>query len=249
MAGYVGTKAVLLSTTAANVGGDADIGGELTVDTSTLHVDSTNNRVGIGTDSPDTVLNVVSSITQAKFEGSVQGNIVIEKSGAEGFSIYSSAAGTLGFYDNNSSAERMRIDASGRVTKPYQPSFFASGNQGFQTTASGGTIVLDTTSFNVGSHYSTSTGRFTAPVAGKYFVSFTSYTESTGTITLKKNGSDFTVTDVAFLYLPNNVSARSGGISGLIHLNANDYMHFGARNNQQVYYYQGHTTFSAFLIG
>lgn len=146
-------------------------------------------------------------------------------------------------------SERMRIDSAGRVTKPYQPSFFASGNQGFQTTASGGTIVLDTISFNVGSHYSTSTGRFTAPVAGKYFVSFTSYTQSTGTMTLKKNGSDFIVTDVAFLYLPNNVSARSGGISGLIHLNANDYIHFGARNNQQVYYYQGHTTFSAFLIG
>ena len=31
MAGYVGTKAVLLSTTAANVGGDADIGGALDV--------------------------------------------------------------------------------------------------------------------------------------------------------------------------------------------------------------------------
>ena len=58
MAGYVGTKAVLLSTTAANVGGDADIGGDLTVDTSTLHVDSTNNRVGVGTILPSDVLHV-----------------------------------------------------------------------------------------------------------------------------------------------------------------------------------------------
>ncbi len=58
MAGYVGTKAVLLSTTAATVGGDADIGGDLTVDTNTLYVDSTNNRVGIGTSSPVGVLDV-----------------------------------------------------------------------------------------------------------------------------------------------------------------------------------------------
>lgn len=58
MAGYVGTKAVLLSTTAATVGGDADIGGDLTVDTNTLHVDSTNNRIGVGTSSPATALEV-----------------------------------------------------------------------------------------------------------------------------------------------------------------------------------------------
>lgn len=37
------------------------IGGDLTVDTDTLHVDSTNNRVGIGTTSPDNDLHIVSS--------------------------------------------------------------------------------------------------------------------------------------------------------------------------------------------
>ena len=62
MAGYVGTKAVLLSTTAANVGGDADIGGDLTVDTNTLYVDSTNNRVGVGNASPTQALDVTGDI-------------------------------------------------------------------------------------------------------------------------------------------------------------------------------------------
>ena len=33
MAGYIGSKAVLLSTTAAEVSGDADIGGSVLVDT------------------------------------------------------------------------------------------------------------------------------------------------------------------------------------------------------------------------
>ena len=58
MAGYLGSKAVLLSTTAAVVTGNADIGGDLTVDTNTLYVDSTNNNVGIGTSLPDRPLHV-----------------------------------------------------------------------------------------------------------------------------------------------------------------------------------------------
>ena len=62
MAGYIGTKAVLLSTTAASVTGNADIGGNLTVDTSTLFVDSTNNRVGVGTSSPDTKIEISSAV-------------------------------------------------------------------------------------------------------------------------------------------------------------------------------------------
>ena len=63
MAGYIGSKAVLLSTTAATVTGAADIGGDLTVDTDTLYVDSTNNRVGVGTTTPATALDVTGTVT------------------------------------------------------------------------------------------------------------------------------------------------------------------------------------------
>ena len=56
MSGYIGTKAVTLSTTTATVGGDSAVGGDLTVDTNTLYVDSTNNRVGIATSSPSDTL-------------------------------------------------------------------------------------------------------------------------------------------------------------------------------------------------
>ena len=76
---------------------------------------TSDGSVGIGTSSPDTALNVVSSSTQAKFEGSVQGNIIIEKSGTDGMGLYSNAAGTLAFYDNNSGTERMRINSNGDV--------------------------------------------------------------------------------------------------------------------------------------
>ena len=61
MSGYLGTKAVLLSTTTASVGGDSTVGGDLTVDTNTLYVDSTNNRVGVGTASPSNLFQVGTS--------------------------------------------------------------------------------------------------------------------------------------------------------------------------------------------
>ena len=62
----------------------------------------------------------------------------------------------------------MRLDTSGRLTKPYQPAFLI-GFPGFNTTstavivASGGTLL-----YNIGSHLNTSTMRFTCPVAGMY---------------------------------------------------------------------------------
>jgi hypothetical protein len=43
--------------------------GDLTVDTTTLKVDSTNNRVGIGTSSPSTALQVVGTVTATNFTG------------------------------------------------------------------------------------------------------------------------------------------------------------------------------------
>jgi hypothetical protein len=44
--------------------------GDVTVDTTTLKVDSTNNRVGIGTSSPSTALQVVGTVTATNFTGS-----------------------------------------------------------------------------------------------------------------------------------------------------------------------------------
>lgn len=64
--------------------------------------------------------------------------------------------------------QRIVVDASGRVTMPNQPAFRAHGNtQGSIT--SGEFTGYTSTNFNIGNHFSTASGRFTAPVAGVYF--------------------------------------------------------------------------------
>ena len=215
MAGYIGTKAALLSTTTASVGGDSTVGGDLTVDTNTLYVDSANNRVGVGTSSPSNQLHVYRNTT----DGSAA-SLILENAGTTGSYatldakagsvqtfLYSDAAGnalgvagaTLRTVSDHpllfgtSNTERMRIDASGRVTMPYQPSFRAHYNGG--TIANGTVIGWNSTDFNTGGHYSTSTGRFTAPIAGKYafFVQVhhaqgAGYTASHSFFDIRKNG-------------------------------------------------------------
>ena len=132
MAGYIGTKAVNLSTTGADIAGDADIGGDLTVDTNTLYVDSTNNRVGVGTSSPASLVHLESDTpvitlrdTSAysagtgpyiQFQGLDSGSTNRVFGQIYGLSNGSNS-GQLAFYTRNSgsTAERMRLDASGNL--------------------------------------------------------------------------------------------------------------------------------------
>ena len=76
-----------------------------------------------------------------------------------------------------SDTNRMIIDGSGRVTKPYQPSFAAFQATANYTAGSGyGKMIADGTRWNEGNHYSTSNSRFTAPIAGVYH--FTAHVNS-----------------------------------------------------------------------
>ncbi len=63
--------------------------------------------------------------------------------------------------------EQMRIHDNGCITSPAQPAFSATCSSHNVN----GVIVFNQASSNVGNHYNTSNGYFTAPVAGSYFFS------------------------------------------------------------------------------
>jgi hypothetical protein len=74
--------------------------------------------------------------------------------------------GNMGTVASSTFTERMKINTSGYVTKPYQPAFMATTN----TTTTGAVVKFSNVVTNVGSGYSSSTGQFTAPVAGTYLI-------------------------------------------------------------------------------
>ena len=81
-------------------------------------------------------------------------------------------------HTNNTTAQT--IDSSGRVLTPARPAFFAYPSANFNTgTGAGTTQVFASTQHNIGGHYSTSTGKFTVPIAGVYLFGVTIATSTT----------------------------------------------------------------------
>ena len=68
-----------------------------------------------------------------------------------------------------------QMDSSGRVVNVSQPSFAVTWNGNSTTVSANSQMLLFKFVYNVGSHYSTSTYRFTAPVTGSYQINFYSF--------------------------------------------------------------------------
>jgi len=130
--------------------------------------------------------------------------------------------------------DAMTIDSSGRVLFPQIPcacvtlttSNTQDGTNPYTTT--GADILFDTVTVNQGSVYSTSTGRFTAPIAGIYEFSYTFLKDQDSSasetyLDVYKNGSAY-IAAGGRVYDQNPSDYGNMSQSFLASLAANDYL-------------------------
>jgi hypothetical protein len=120
------------------------------------------------------------------------------------------------------------VDSSGRVSRSLIPSFKAYKASSGNVTYGAGAVIsadFDSTNFNVGNHFSTSTGLFTAPIAGLYLFGISLFNNTTsgskrvslfdntghafGGQGASSNGNDFVMSAITQLSVGNTVDVRS----------------------------------------
>ena len=160
--------------------------------------------------------------------------------------------------------ESMRISSSGYVTKPKHPSFcarFSSGDGYVSTNIFRLTgINNDNFTWNTGGHYSTSTGKFTAPVAGVYFFEGQAMTTGHGNndniqdmMELRTNNGLVTYCRQRRTYFRTEDDANGyyvNGTSGQVNLAVGDTVWFQRRSGLSYGFGNSHYTyFTGWLIG
>lgn len=153
--------------------------------------------------------------------------------------------------------------SGGAVTFPERPAFHATltANVSFTSVKDDyEDLVMDDAVTNIGNHYSTSTGRFTAPVDGMYFfaanVRFDTIDNNNYArllITTSTDNSPWNEYDKTFASIIGNSQAtdyQSLNVSGCIYLNANDVVRLkGGHRSDTAYTMQRESQFSGFLVG
>jgi hypothetical protein len=150
-----------------------------------------NQYVGIGTTSPSWALTLGSG--QISINPSALGDKLYTYNNTNyryGIAISAGehrlfAAGdgvtTIGNVSNDGNftyTAKLTVQNAGYISMPYQPKFHATGNGTGSTT--GGYFNFPSVYTNISSSYNSSTGKFTAPVAGTYYI-YASVMASSGT--------------------------------------------------------------------
>ena len=202
--------------------GHVNIGGYRTsVSNCGLHV----GRGSGGTAAGESVL----AATLGNDSTMVSALLTVKNAGNRGTQGHVSGSPLAKFEFNNGTA--FEIDKYGRRTLPYQPAFFVYRNQSSWTLAANDHFIFNTAELNVGGHYNTSNGRFTAPITGRYvFHFFSIYTgnANSDSIEMYKNGARMYGGDVHFT---NSVGSAWDCVhySRVIQLSTGDYVHMQTR--------------------
>lgn len=213
----------------------ASVANNLTVNGNTLFVDTVNNRVGIGNNSLTSQLHI-------KQQSGINDAIYVEGYNGGGAKIYRKESdGSIrfdaiqqGFSDivfsttpnSGTITERMKVDSSGRVTMPNQPTFFAS-----PTNTSGSGVATTFGNLSNNGFTIVSSSRITVPITGAYFISFITISNNSSVrvdANIFLNGAEF----VNMLSEDSTTGYHYKSASVVRRLSANDYIQF---NNNSWY--------------
>lgn len=228
------------------------------------------NSIGLGTTSPDEKLHVEGSILVDAFNAGNETGIFFR----EGFTSANKYNHSILAYDDdgspdgisingyggvsictgsNSRQERFKVDNSGYVTMPKQPAWVAYANSrtGWQTTSLQKTPYDSVLHAEPSSAFSTTNFRYTAPVAGRYWVQISQNGIGDIIIYIYKNGSPYHAGE----YRSNPSGTWEHYVVGtVIELSVNDYVEAYVKlSTSSGYGWNGATStwdqFSGFLIG
>jgi hypothetical protein len=200
-------------------------------------------QVGIGTNSPFSKVTVAGSVALSGGAGVGNAFYPYYNSATSYNAVGSDSNGGLTFTTGVSApAVRATVTNTGQLQLPYQPAFeaYGSGTQSWSAgTAYNQTLLLTTRSGGMGSNrysgYSTSTYRFTAPVAGVYFfyLSFTP-TAATGgpeAFFLINSATYYRNIAIGYQYVTGYFTASG---NATINMAAGDYVEVQLTNNNAV---------------
>ena len=236
------------------VSGATTLGGDLTVDTTTLKVDSSNNRVGIGTITPSRNFHIHEAASSQPVVMAMSTNTT-GSTASDGFNISidgSSSAvnliqrenAAMQLYTNGGSNLRMSINENGQISTPNVPAFSVRASPTYNGTFRSFGDILH----NNGSHYDNSNGKFTAPIAGRYFFTCTLWPTS-GNLDNSNSYLVFYINNTEHLGGHVRSEYHAITISSVINLSANDTVDIRKNGSWTL---QGSTPrnhFSGFLIG
>lgn len=137
-----------------------------------------NGSLGVGTSTPNQSIEVYNgSDNQIRVRNGAANTQSYDfgRNGSSGYmQFYGNQTGFTGYTFGGVDGTRMTIDSSGRVITPNQPAFLATRSSSYTLSNNTTTtkVLLDTVIYDNAGGFNTSTNTYTAPVAGRYFITW-----------------------------------------------------------------------------